>query len=448
MNVTIVGGAGRLGLPLAAVIGQAGHNVFIADINQKAVIAIMDNTYESPEPGVTETISQLVHTKKLIATTDTSIAAYTSDLILVIVPTPSNEDGSFSSQHVWEACIDIARGMDPDKKTLVMISSTVMPGETNGYIRKSLEVTGLKEGQDFHLVYSPEFVRQGSIVSDFMNPETILIGGNSDTALFTANKFFNSITKSKPEVHMMDIRGAEIAKIGLNAMVVGRMAMANQIAWIAHRSPGTDANLILDAIGSDSRIGHRYMSPGPPDGGPCFPRDSRALAIAASQLGISHQVLTASDEWRESQITLIADEAISYSHNIGILGLTFKVGVEIVEESPGIKLANELAGRHCTVRCQDPHVQMPEGNLTLQLVIDKSDVIIIVMPHPEYSSLEAMNIDDKVIIDMWGRFPDLAHFCKEYIHFGHKDSIRQPGIASDQQGETGTSSQPQPGSGQ
>jgi len=220
-------------------------------------------------------------------------------------------------------------------------------------------------------------------------------------------QFYLSIVANEPRVHHMSLESAELAKIGLNTAVVAKMAVANQLMWLCHYTPGADARDVLQSIGSDSRIGHRYFSGGTWPGGPCFPRDQRAFVAAGKKVGAELPVTSAVDEFHEQQCLWLAEEALYYldkigGSTIGILGLAYKPGVSILKESQGLALCKTLvatAGHYALL--WDPSL----ANADLKRVVGDSDVLVLMTCHPELQCLRDMDLEGKVLIDCWNFAP-------------------------------------------
>lgn len=415
MRITYVGGAGRLGFPSAYWSACEGHEVIVADVNKMAVKAINKTGVVGTEPLPSKTFRG-----SLLATVDTIDAVRRSEMSFVIVPTPSMPDGRFDLSYVLAACDDVGKGTALNKNDhhIVVIVSTVNPGDTRDFIIPQLEnASGLKHDVDFDVVYSPEFVAQGTIVEDFANPAILLLGGTDPDSLGRVCKYYGSVTENEPEVHLMSIESAEIAKIGLNTALSAKMAVANQIAWLCHYTPNADAKQVLASIGDDPRIGRRYFMPGPPDGGPCLPRDGRALVAAGKPYGLTAGIAEAVDKFRGHQMGWICFEAgriirLYESKKTLVLGLAYKPGVDLLDESPGVMLLDAFLENGYDVRAWDPAT----CKAPLEKVVAESDLLIIMTPWPEIEQLQNLDLTNKVIFDMWGMFTGLD--CREYIRFG------------------------------
>lgn len=410
MRIVYVGGAGRLGLPLAALSAAKGHHVIVADINVEEVGKINVGGICRMEPRVDELVMQAVQDRFLRATPYIGAAAAQAELICIIVPTPSLQGGGFSNECVLAACQEIGRGLraSPFDYPVVGISSTVMPGATMGPICKALEdASGMKVGEGFGLVYSPEFIRQGSIIQDFSHPDMVLMGTSDLRAADIMWRYYESVIENDAPVHVMSPVSAEIAKLSLNATVVAKMAMANTIAALCHVTPGADAQDVLGVVGDDSRIGAKFFSAGTWPGGPCFPRDTRALAKSLVDAGVPAPVVAGVDVQRGMMalwVARIIGQMASTTKNVGILGLAYKPGVDIAEESQGMALADMLEAGDVSVYTHDPVIkdQFPARQKELADVVAGCDILVLMTCWPEYLQLLEMNLDGKIILDMWG----------------------------------------------
>lgn len=441
-NVCYVGGCGRLGYPMAVWTAQHYETV-IADVNGDAIDSILLGTYSSPEPHVNELAKDAHEAGNLNVTSDVMTAAERADLIFVITQTPSLPDGSFTERYVIEACREIGKGLalageayqsDPSGFTwkTVCIASTVMPGRIEGPIRQALEeASGLTAHKGFGLCCTPEFVRQGAIIKDFSNPDFVVIGCETDREWETVKAYYHRITRDKASVFRMSIPSAEIAKMGLNVAVVAKVARANELALLCHFTPGADAADVLDAIGRDSRIGQEYFSAGTVPGGPCFPRDNKAMVVAMRERELEPfvtQGVNAHEDYLTKRMAwIIAAAAVATdARDIVLLGLTYKPGVDLMVGSPGLLIAQELANAppSLNVYAYDPRASVEDSAIAycfdnLDAAVLAADMLVLVTPHKEYLSLYDVNLMDKVVVDLWGFLEGVE--CKQYVRFGRGD---------------------------
>lgn len=430
MNITYVGGAGRLGYPLALWSSQF-FNVTIADTNWDAVIAINNGDYKTNEP-LYESYDPALSNMHLSATTNVEQASRCANIIFVIVPTPSRDDGSFSTDCVLEACQEIGKGLSDSRVPYpaVVIVSTVNPGDCDGPIRDKLErFSDRKCGVDFDLLYSPEFVAQGSIMRDFARPDFVLLGSyDPNDPSIDIYAYYQTVTEEEVPIYSMSLVSAEIAKLGLNVAVTAKMTMANMLAWLCHLTPGADAQDVLFAIGSDRRIGHRYFSPGAIFGGPCFPRDGRALTRAFMNKEVDPSFSMMIDYLRRWQFSATMYHVGAYSAFFNlqgrtplILGMTYKPGVDITEEALGPMVEQILINSGLPVLTHDPAFNTEQE---LLLALSQCGLIVLCTPWGEYKVLEELDLEDKVIFDLWGFLNEERLQVKHYIRFGRHDGVR------------------------
>jgi UDPglucose 6-dehydrogenase len=422
-TITYVGGCGRLGLALSAWSAECGYEVYATDINREMVDAVNRGKVDTMEPMVSELVAK--HTgKNLKASTDTPYCAARSEMIFVVVPTPSGRDGSFSIESVLKACGDVGDGLTVRGGGIVVVVSTVNPGDMRHRIGPALQrATSVDAWERSSLYYSPEFIRQGSIVRDFANPDLILIGCTGDAENIGVSvallEYCDRIVERDSPIHVMSAPSAEIAKLGLNAALGTKMAMANQLGWLCHYTPGADAQDVADAIGADPRIGDKYFMPGLPPGGPCLPRDSAALAHACQERGLVQSLAESVDKYARTQYiqlaVLVAGLLPERKGRVGVMGLTYKTGTDIVEESAGTQLLAELSDMGIVAKFYDP---VARGGYDLGRLVRTSDVLVITTPWPEFKVLEEMDLSGKVVLDCWGLLDESELNCDRYIRLG------------------------------
>jgi UDPglucose 6-dehydrogenase len=416
VKVAFVGGAGRLGLPFALWSAEHGHEVIISDINETALDAIRAGQLNRTEPMIKELARK--HGKSLTLLSNNALAAQMADLVCIVTATPSMPTGGFSSEYVRAAAAEIAQGLRGlnGSYTVINVVSTVMPGETRHIGQLIENISGRRLGEDFGLTHSPEFIRQGSIVDDFRWPEYIVIGEHNTHAGVVAQSYYESVVDNDPPIHHMSLESAELTKTGLNAVVVAKLALANELAWVCQETPGADARDVLAAIGADSRVGRRYFGAGTWPGGPCFPRDTRALAEAGRRAGarmaITEEVSRAAD--RElRRLADLCEGLMAYYPRVGILGLAYKPGVDVRDASQGQALFNTLIylgeiDAHDPVLCKKD----------LDVFVANQDLLILMTCWPEYRALQEIDLSGKCIVDMWGYLdPDVLN-CDRYVRFG------------------------------
>lgn len=335
MQIGIIG-VGRLGICFGLLLAQAGYRVRGSDIRRDYVEGLRRREINTHEPEVQELLSGA---DNFTAHHDLAEIVIPSDIIYVMVATPSLADGSYDVSAVWRAVRQL-QDIDHDLsgKTLV-IGCTTNPGDT-GHVQNFLRARGID------VLYNPEFIAQGSIIRDLREADMVLIGGESDAAIDRYRRIYDDIQTRPPNVHVMSSRAAEVVKIGINCFLTTKISYANMIGEVLSRS-GLDQDIdrALQAIGSDSRVGHRYLGYGYGYGGPCLPRDNRALAHYAKKLGLDFALGTLVDQFNRDHTDFLTAKVIRdnsanlpfYMHSI-----TYKPGTDIVEESQQLRMCENL----------------------------------------------------------------------------------------------------------
>jgi UDPglucose 6-dehydrogenase len=438
MMISVIG-LGKLGSPLAAVLASKGFSVIGVDINPEFVNSINLGLAPVAEPGLQELIS--THHTRLKATMDYEEAVLSSNVTFVIVPTPTGKDGLFSNQYLLQAIEKI--GTSIAKKSsyhLVVITSTVNPGSTEGEIKARLEASSNRSvGIDLGLCYSPEFIALGSVIRNMIYPDMVLIGQSDEQAGNILEEVYETVCEHTPPIRRMNLVNAEIAKISVNTFVTTKISYANMLSDICQQFPGGDVNVVTDAIGLDTRIGPKCLKAAAPFGGPCFPRDNIALAALARKVGARADIAEATqniNRYQNERLLRLVEEHAT-SKKISILGLSYKPGTYVVEESQGIFIANQLMDKGYEVYVYDP-MALNEAKKTLnrdvkispsiQDCIEQSDTIIITIPWLEFSKeITPMTVQNKVVVDCWRLLnqADFDNTCKlVYLGFcEHKEYI-------------------------
>jgi UDPglucose 6-dehydrogenase len=408
-------GLGKLGAPLAACLAAKGLNVIGVDADSRKVEAINHSQPPVHEPGLVELLAQTQG--RLTATQQIEQAVCQAQLTFIVVSTPSEPGGGFSLRYVEPVCQAIGRALA--SKTdyhVVCLTSTVMPGTTGGPVRALLEkASGKRCGQDFGLCYSPEFIALGSVIRDFLNPDMLLIGESDARAGDLLQALYQQVCENRSAVARMSFVNAEITKLAVNTYVTTKISFANLLARISEHLPGANVDVITQALGLDTRIGPKYLKGAVSYGGPCFPRDNLALAELARQLGVPPDLAQTVDRFNRSQIHWLVSLVQSHAKGpVGILGLTYKPGTDVVEEAVGFLLAKELADRNVKVLAYDPAfgknsaAAMDERirfAASAQGCIDQSDLVVLATAWPEFSGIPgeqwARPGSPRTVIDCW-----------------------------------------------
>jgi UDPglucose 6-dehydrogenase len=408
-------GLGKLGAPLAACMAARGVTVIGVDSDRRKVEDINHRRPPVPEPGLAEMLAQCGG--RLTAVEQIAPAVGQADITFIVVSTPSEPGGGFSLKYVEPTCREIGRALAAKKDYhVVSLTSTVMPGSTGSRVRSLLEQSsGKRCGPDFGLCYGPEFIALGSVIRDFLNPDMLLIGESDQRAGDALAALYLQVCENQPAVARMNFVNAEITKLAVNTYVTTKISFANMLARISERLPGADVDVITSALGLDTRIGGKYLKGAISYGGPCFPRDNLAMAALARQVGTSPELAQSVDHFNRWQVEWLADFVEQRSHGpIGVLGLTYKPGTDVVEEAVGLLLARELAQRGLAVIAYDPLGEENSARVLGDKVqfapraeecIAGADLIVVTTPWREFASIPAEQWartgTPRTIVDCW-----------------------------------------------
>lgn len=416
MRLAVVG-LGKLGLPLALVLAEAGHEVQGYDANLMTVDAIRSGKSPIVEAGVDELLESTRDRLALDTVIGTEMRSV--EVCFIIVPTPSVETGAFTNRYVLEAVTSVAAQFKKSIKhrPVIVIVSTVMPGSCSGAITESVETaSGREVGESIGLCYSPEFIALGSVVHDLRNPDMVLIGASDPRSGAELEEILVTVVGDDVPIHHMSLVDAEVAKVAVNAYVTMKISFANVLAEVCEGLPGADARSVATAIGHDGRIGGRYLQPATAYGGPCFPRDTHAFAALARQTGASPALADATHAVNRRQVVRLAEmirAALLDGGRIGILGLAYKVQTPVFEASAGVSLLAELlcaSSAWTSVLVYDPLATVvalfpdaPHAHDPQELV-DLCDLVVITTPWSHFADLDYSKVGK--VIDCWDIVPD------------------------------------------
>jgi len=437
MHTISVFGLGKLGFPIVACFASKGYRVIGYDVNPETIKAVNARKPLIYEPGLAELLAK---PGDLSATADYRQAVKDSETTFIVVPTPSQADGSFSTKYAEAAVKQIAEGIkDKNAFHLVVLTSTVLPGATENRIKTLLEdISGKKCGRDFGLCYSPEFIALGSVIRDFLNPDVVLIGESDKNSGDILADIYRKVCQNNPPIVRTNIHNAELAKISLNAYITMKITFANTLAEIAEKIPGGDADAISQMLGFDSRIGRKYLSGSLAYGGPCFPRDNKAFAFVAKQLGCRARLALATDEANQEQVKRVVSmieknlDAVK-SKKIAFLGLTYKPNTDVVEESAAVKIALNLRQKGAILSVYDPagmdNARKIIGENSISYAasakecIQDADFCILATPWNEFKNLTPDDFTSAMkypaLLDCWRLFdrPEFSRKMK-YLAIG------------------------------
>jgi len=408
MDISIIG-AGYVGLCSAAGLALKGNKVICADVDPKKIEKI--NTGEPPieEPGLKEALDST--RDKLTATTDINDAVLRSSVTFICVGTPSTDDGSIDLSFVKAASEAVGKALRGRGYHLVVVKSTVVPGTTEDTVLPIIEKSSEKRaGAGFGLCTNPEFLREGSALEDFLNPDRIVIGEfdrKAGDALAKLYQNFNS------PVVRTGLKTAEMIKYASNAFLASKISLINEIGNIC-KSLGVDAYTVAEGVGYDKRIGRAFLNAGVGFGGSCFSKDVLALTHKAKETGnttpILDEVIKANKEQRKRIIELLKKKITLKSRRISILGLAFKEGTGDVRDSPAVDIVRYLLLEGASVVAYDPKATdnfrkiFPDINYaeTARQAIDRSDACLVLTSWDEFRSMQDADFEgmkSKIIIE-------------------------------------------------
>jgi UDPglucose 6-dehydrogenase len=415
-RVSIIG-IGKLGASMVAGMASRGFEVVCVDVDRRAVEKV--NMGEAPvqETGLAEMMN--LNKQRIRATLDYADAVESSDITFVIVPTPSDERGAFSTAYAHSAFEQIGRALKiKSSYHVVVLTSTVLPGATRQLLLPVLErESGKICGVDFGLCYSPEFIALGTVIRDFLNPDFYLIGQFDDRSGHALEYINSRVALNKAKCKRMSIENAELAKIAINSYVTMKISFANMLSDICERIPSGDIDVVSEALGMDTRIGRKYLTGGFGFGGPCFPRDNVALAFIGEQLGVDCSIPRANHLFNQ-QISLRAVQklkgVLSRNQTISVFGLAYKPLSHVIEESPGMFLCRALVDSGYRVIGHDPLANEAARSALGErvLVVDElseclsqGDVMIFTTADPIYTALSPKQIvldrPSITVVDFW-----------------------------------------------
>ena len=357
MNITVIG-SGYVGLVSGACFAEMGNRVTCVDIDPVKIEKLNQGIIPIFEPGLETMVLRNVQQKNFFFTTALDKALQNSEIAFIAVGTPMGEDGSADLQYVLAVAKAIGQTMQ--KRLIVVDKSTVSVGTADQVrftVQKELDTRN--SDLEFEVVSNPEFLKEGAAINDFMKPDRVVIGADTEFALKKMKELYAPFFRTHDRFITMDIRSAEMTKYAANAMLATKISFMNEMANICEKV-GADANKVRIGIGSDQRIGYHFIYPGAGYGGSCFPKDVKALRNIAKEHGYRAQLITAVEEVNDAQKLVIAQKIIAYfgenltGYTFGIWGLAYKPGTDDMREAPSIYVIKELVRRGAQIKAYDP----------------------------------------------------------------------------------------------
>ena len=357
MKIAIVG-TGYVGLVSGTCFAEMGTEVFCVGVNAEKIANLKQGIIPIYEPGLEEMVHRNQQAGRLHFTTDLRECLNEVEVLFSAVGTPPDEDGSADLKYVLEVARTVGRNMT---KHLLVVTKSTVPVGTARKVRETIQEELDKRGLqiEFDVASNPEFLKEGAAIKDFMSPDRVVVGVESERAKELMSRLYRPFLLNNFRVIFMDVPSAEMTKYAANAMLATRISFMNDIANLCELV-GADVNMVRDGIGSDSRIGRKFLYPGCGYGGSCFPKDVKALIKTAEQNGYSMQVLKAVEDVNENQKGILFEKLVKVFNGdlkgktVALWGLAFKPGTDDMREAPALVLIEKLKQSGCNVRAYDP----------------------------------------------------------------------------------------------
>jgi len=404
MKIAIVG-TGYVGLVTATCLAEVGLHLICVDVDENKIEKLKNGIVPIYEPGLSDMLQRNIEKSRLIFTTSLSEVMPDVDVVFSAVGTPPDEDGSADLQYVLNVAKVIGQNMQ--QYTLVVTKSTVPVGTAElvkNTIQSELDERGVQI--EFDVASNPEFLKEGDAISDFMKPDRIICGVSSSKAQEILEKIYAPFVLNGHPIIFTDIASAEMIKYGANAMLATRISFMNEIANLCE-IVGADVNMVRKGIGSDSRIGNKFLYAGTGYGGSCFPKDVKALIKIANDNNYSLEILKSVEKVNEKQKTILFEKLTSYYNGdlrgkrIALLGLAFKPNTDDIREAPALSLIEKLIAAGCSIYAYDPvameETQRKIGNIVfyckdLYETLENSDAMLLVTEWTEFRILDLKRV--------------------------------------------------------
>ena len=441
MNLTVIG-TGYVGLVSGTCFSEMGNKVTCIDIDERKIEGLNKGIVPIFEPGLESLVLSNVKSGNLFFSTDITESLSKSNVVFIAVGTPMGADGSADLKDVLAVAKQIGQTM---QKTLVIVDKSTVPVGTADKVRKAVQKELDSRGVDleFHVVSNPEFLKEGAAINDFMRPDRVVIGAESDFAMILMKRLYAPFVRTNDRFIEMDIRSAEMTKYAANAMLATKISFMNEIANICELV-GADVNSVRTGIGSDNRIGYSFIYPGSGYGGSCFPKDVKALTKMAIEHDYEATLIASVEEVNNKQKLVISNKIIKrFGENLkgltfALWGLAFKPGTDDMRESPAIYVIKELISRGAKITAYDPKAMIEAERVYLKgvdgvsyvsskyEVLKEAEALILLTEWKEFRSPDFEEIKSKlnrpIIFDGRNQYNsfDLEKNGFEYYQIGKK----------------------------
>jgi len=351
MKLAVIG-TGYVGLVTGAGFADMGNDVTCVDIDEKKISGLRQGHLPIYEPGLEELVLKNVKEKRLAFSTALPEAVGRSQVVFIAVGTPEGESGDADLQYVLSAAREIGKALTD---YAVIVDKSTVPVGTADKVKAAI---GEHAKHPFDVVSNPEFLKEGAALDDFLKPDRVVIGVDSERARTIMGELYAPFVRTEKPLIFMDTRSAELTKYAANAMLATRISFMNDIAALCEKV-GADVDMVRKGLGSDSRIGYPFLFPGIGYGGSCFPKDIKALVSAAREHGLEPDLLRAVERTNERQKRLLVHKAVKHfgdlsGRTFAVWGLAFKPKTDDMREAPSIEVIEGLIGKGATVRAFDP----------------------------------------------------------------------------------------------
>ena len=410
MNITIVG-TGYVGLVTGTTLAELGNTVYCVDIDAKKVERMKQGIVPIYEPGLEEMFLRNIQGERLFFTTDIKEALDKSEVIYLALPTPPGEDGSADLSYVISVANQIGEMITEYK---VIVNKSTVPVGTADKVRETI---GAKTKIPFDVVSNPEFLREGFAVEDSMNPARVIVGSESEKAQEVMAKIYQPFTNIGIPIIFMDEKSSELTKYAANSFLAVKITFMNEIANYCEKV-GADVDKVRLGMGSDDRIGHRFLFPGIGYGGSCFPKDVKALIRSGKQEGFDFQILEATEEVNQTQKVILVSEIENYfkgdlkGKKIALWGLAFKANTDDIREASSLDNIKLLLEKGASITAYDSiaeeNVRQVVGNdisyaQDMYSALEGADCLLIATEWSEFKNpnfeLMAKKMNNKAIFD-------------------------------------------------
>lgn len=408
MKIAVIG-TGYVGLVSGTCFADSGNDVICVDIDEKKVKQMREGVVPIYEPGLNRVFDRAIRENRLSFTTNLEEAFETAEAVFLCLPTPPGADGQADLSFVLNVADDLGDLFNKYPGYRVIVNKSTVPVGTADKVREKISS---KTDHEFDVVSNPEFLREGAAVEDFMKPERVVVGAGSEKAAELMRRLYEPFVRSGNPIIVMDERSSELTKYAANSMLATKITFMNEIANICEKV-GADVDNVRRGIGTDSRIGKRFLFAGIGYGGSCFPKDVQAIHYTAEQNGYDFQILDSVMKVNEKQKLSIIDKVKSHfgdelsGKTIGIWGLSFKPETDDIREAPSLYITEALANEGVKMKAYDP-----EAIETFKVASDENTLNNMTFESDRDSVLDG--IDALIICTEWNEFrrPDFENFNK------------------------------------